>query len=118
MIGVIYLIAIFFSGIFFAYIKTKLQQKIDELDHAAFTPSDFCIMGQNMDFEGYSPQEIKEGVKQNFDENYNGIGEQIVYVNPAYYIGDFYKVSTRYTELTKLKIILEAYKKNKELTDE
>lgn len=99
--------------------KTKLWQKINELDQAAFTPSDFCIMGKNIEFEeGASPENIKAGMIRFMNENFDGLGEKIVYVNPAYDIGDFYKQSTRYAELTKLKMILEAYKEDNKLSDE
>ena len=99
--------------------KTKIRQNIDELDHTAFTPSDFCIMAHNVDFkQGAGPQEIEEGFRSFFNKNFDGIGDRIVYVNPAYKIGEFYEVSTRYTELTKLNTILEAYKEEHQLSDE
>ena len=117
--GMIYLISVLFSALFFAYIKTKIWQNINELDQAAFTPSDFCIMGQNIGFEaGAGPKEIEEGIKAFLNDNFEGLGEKVVYVNPAYKIGEFYKVSTRYTELTKLNTILNAYKEKHELSDE
>ena len=107
--GVIYMLSILFSVFYFNYMKNKLWQKIQELDQSAFTPSDFCIMGQNIHFGSASPEDIKNELVEYFNENYNGLGDNIVYVNPAYKIGDFYKCSNRYTELTKLKTILEAY---------
>ena len=89
------------------------------LDQATFTPSDFCIMGSNIGFDaGAGPEDIKEGLKNFFNENFEGLGEKIVYVNPAYKIGEFYKVSERYTELTKLNTILEAFKEKHKLSDE
>lgn len=116
--GFIYVYSIFFSAIFFAYIKTKLWQKISELDQSAFTPSDYCIMGSNMDFDGYSPEAIKKGVVEYFNDNYDGMGDKIVYVNPAYKIGEFYKLSTRYTELNKQKMMLALFKQSGEYSDD
>lgn len=116
--GNIYFFSVFFSAIFFAYMKTKLWQKINELDQAAFTPSDFCIMGQNIEFEGASPEDIKTGITNFMNENFDGLGANIVYVNPAYNIGDFYKQSTRFNALTKLKMILDSYKEDNKLSDD
>lgn len=75
-------------------------------------------MGSSMEFDGYSPEEIKKGVVQYFNEQYEDLGDKIVYVNPAYKIGTFYKLSTRYAELTKMKMILAMYKEGGEFTDE
>jgi hypothetical protein len=109
--GAIFFFNIIFSAFFLAWIKTKLFQKINELDQSAFTPSDFCVMGSNIDFgdDQYSPEELKKCLVEYFNDYYVGLGSEIVYVNPAYKIGDFYKVSTRYAEVSKLKVILEAY---------
>jgi hypothetical protein len=52
--------------------------------------------------DGYSPEEITNGVVEFFNEHYDGLGDNVVYVNPAYNIGPFYTLSTRFTELTKL----------------
>lgn len=89
------------------------------MDQATFTPSDFCIMGENISFEeGAGPEDIKNGLTNFFNEKFDGLGDKIVYVNPAYRIGKFYKVSARYTELMKLKTILEAFKEKHDLSDD
>ena len=45
------------------------------LDQATFTPSDFCIMGSNIGFDaGAGPEDIKEGLKNFFNENFEGLG--------------------------------------------
>ena len=69
------------------------------MDQAVFTPSDFCIMGTGMKFEAHSIEAIKNEVIDFFNDAYDGLGNEIEYVNPAYKIGDFYKVTARYTEL-------------------
>jgi hypothetical protein len=53
-----------------------------------------------------------------FNDNYDGLGESVVYVNPAYKIGAFYKLSTRFAELNKLKMIIAAYKEEGKFSDE
>jgi hypothetical protein len=71
-----------------------------------------------MEFDGYSPEDIKKNVVEYFNENYDGMGDNIVYVNPAYKIGAFYKLSTRYAELNKMKMILAIFKKNGKFSDD
>jgi drug/metabolite transporter superfamily protein YnfA len=58
--GGIFLGTTIFSALFISYIKTKLDQKIAELDQSAFTPSDYCVMGQHMFFDEFSPEYIKK----------------------------------------------------------
>ena len=71
-----------------------------------------------MEFDGYSPEEIKAGVVTYFNENHDGLGDNVVYVNPAYKIGEFYKLSTRYALLNKLKMILAMFKEDGKFSDE
>ena len=71
-----------------------------------------------MEFDGYSTEDIKQGVIDYFNDNYEGLGDNVVYVNPAYKIGAFYKLSTRYAELNKLKMILAMYKKECKFSDD
>jgi hypothetical protein len=71
-----------------------------------------------MEFDGYSPEEIKKNVVEFFNENYDGLGDNIVYVNPAYKIGTFYKLSTRYAELKKMQMILSIFKKDGKFSDD
>jgi hypothetical protein len=37
-----------------------------------------------MEFDRYSPEEIKEGVVEFLNDKYDGMGANVVYVNPAY----------------------------------
>lgn len=75
---------------FLIYMRYRLKEFENKLDEDAMTPSDFCVMGTNMYFDKYNPEametEIREGLKIKF-----GI-EDIQYINPAYYINDFYKL--------------------------
>ena len=53
----IVLVNIAFMFIFLVCLRKKLLDKSVELDVGAVTPSDFCVMGRNIEFEDdqYSP---------------------------------------------------------------
>ena len=56
-------------------------------------------MGENIWFgDGCSPEEIKKGVTEFMNDKYQGLGKNIVYVNPAYKIGPFYNLSKNCTK--------------------
>lgn len=71
-----------------------------ELDSKAFTPSDFCVQGINMKFENYNPKAISQSIKKHFKLKYD---LEVEYVNAAFDISDFFKLSERFHELLKLK---------------
>jgi hypothetical protein len=34
-------------------------------------------MGHSMEFDGYSPEDIKKGVVEYFNDNYDGLGDNV-----------------------------------------
>lgn len=77
-----------------------------ELDHKTYTPSDFCLMGIDMIFDSYCPDEIEKEITTVFKEKYN---VDIEYVNTAYTIKNFFDLSQKHNELMKLKMLVEGY---------
>jgi hypothetical protein len=41
-----------------------------KLDRETFTPSDFCLMGIDMEFDNYTQDEIEKEIKDAFLEDY------------------------------------------------
>jgi hypothetical protein len=99
-------------------IRHSLLKMFAKLDQDAFTPSDYCIMGHSMQFESYHPKEIEAKVKEVFCAKYDMEEDDIVYVNPCFDIGDFYKLSEKYNNLMKEKGIVDAYKEEHKLDEE
>ena len=62
-----------------------------KLDANVYTPSDFCLMGKNMQFDKYNPVEIEKAIRTEFRQSYD-IDNGIVYVNAVYDIADFYQI--------------------------
>ena len=62
-----------------------------KLDANVYTPSDFCLMGKNMQFDNYNPTEIEKAIRTEFRQSYD-IDNGIVYVNAVYDIADFYQI--------------------------
>ena len=84
------LFSILVSFLLVVYIRKRLLHKARVLDSHVYTPSDFCLMGTNMRFDNYSPEEITKTVKEEFKRLYNI--DDIIYINPVYDIADFYKI--------------------------
>ena len=80
-------------------IRTSLLSMYAKLDKDAFTPSDYCAVGYNMVFDSYDPKTINETIKAAFAEDFGFSEEDIVYVNPCYDIGDFYKLTEKIQNL-------------------
>ena len=96
-VGILQTLCVVFSLIFLIVMRYKILQTALKLDEDAFTPSDFCLMGMDMTFDDCSPEAIKERVTQAFADKF-AIND-VVYVNPAYDIKDFYKWSAEFNEL-------------------
>ena len=87
-----------------------MLKKIEELDQDAITPSDYCLMGMHMTFDGdYSQKGIEKELREYLNDKYQRMGDQIHYVNVAYEIKDFFKLTTRFNELDKNIKIAEGY---------
>ena len=106
-VGILQTLCVVFSLIFLIVMRYKILQTALKLDEDAFTPSDFCLMGMDMTFDDCSPEAIKERVTQVFADKF-AIND-VVYVNPAYDIKDFYKWSAEFNELQKHKLIVQQY---------
>ena len=77
-----------------------------KLDTETFSPSDFCVMGTAMEFEGYFQEEIEAEIRAYFYGKYK---IDIVYVNAAYDIKNFYVLTQRLNQLMKMKMLVEGY---------
>ena len=73
------------------YLRKNLLDKAMKLDANVYTPSDFCLMGKNMQFDNYNPTEIEKAIRTEFRQSYD-IDNGIVYVNAVYDIADFYQI--------------------------
>ena len=98
--------SIMFSLVFLIWMRSNLLNKALKLDADAFTPSDFCVMGMTMKFENYSPGAITEKIKEVFKKKW---GIEVEYINIAYTIANFYKLSEKFNNLTKLRSIVKHY---------
>ena len=54
-----------------------------------------------MNFEDYKPQAMEQEIRNFFNEEYEGLGDKIEYVNPAYDIGSYYELSEKMRILSK-----------------
>jgi hypothetical protein len=88
--------------------RKKLKNFAARLDLDAYTPSDFCLMGSSMDFDSFKIADMKEKIELTFKSKYQVEG--IVYVNPAYRIGDIYDLLKKKDELGKCLMLVENYK--------
>lgn len=95
--------------IFLVWMRKKLKNFSARLDFDAYTPSDFCLMGSGINFDSFKNADMKENIKNRFKTKYNV--EDIVYVNPAYRIGDFYDLLKKKDELEKCLTLAENIKK-------
>ena len=95
--------------------RKKLKNFAARLDLDAYTPSDFCVMGSSMDFDSFSIADMKKEVDQVFRDKYKTDG--IVYVNPAYKIGDIYDLMAKKDELGKCLMLVDNYKKVNKMND-
>ena len=100
------LLSIIFSLLFLIWMRYSLFKKALKLDQETYTPSDFCIMGMTMKFNDYSSGAITEKIKEVFKEKWD---IEVEYVNIAYNIVDFYKLSEKFNSLTKLRAIAKNY---------
>jgi len=57
------MIAIVVSLLYLIYMRKSLLDLSCTLDHEAFTPSDFCMIGRNMEFEDFSPASIEAEIR-------------------------------------------------------
>ena len=106
VVATLVLVSIILSFLFLIWMRSNLLQKALKLDADAFTPSDFCIMGMTMKFDDYSPDAITDKIKEVFKERWE---IEVEYVNIAYTIADFYKLSEKFNNLTKLQTIAKQY---------
>mmetsp|Transcript_33747 Transcript_33747/g.52101 ORF Transcript_33747/g.52101 Transcript_33747/m.52101 type:complete len:118 (+) Transcript_33747:658-1011(+) len=99
------------SMIYLIWMRRTLLAQALKLDLDAFTPSDFCLMGMNMKFSDKDPEMMKEKVMAYFKDKFDI--ETVQYVNFAYDIKDFYKLTETFNSLTKQQMLVKAYcKKN------
>jgi hypothetical protein len=103
------MISIFVSSIYFFWMRKQLLRSIDKLDIENLTPSDYCLQGYYMEFEDYKPAAMEEEIRKYFNEEYNGMGDKIEYVNPAYDIGSYYELSEKMRMLSKEMQMVEQY---------
>jgi hypothetical protein len=95
------MISVFVSSIFFFWMRKKLLDSIDKLDMENLTPSDYCLQGHYMKFESYTQESMEKEVREFFNQEYDGLGDKIEYVNPAYNIGSYYELSEKFRLLSK-----------------
>jgi hypothetical protein len=62
-----------------------------------------------MKFENYTPESMEKEVRAFFNEEYDGLGEKIEYINPAYNIGSYYELSEKLRLLSKEMQMVDEY---------
>ena len=80
-----------------------------ELDKGMVSPSDFCLMGTDIQFdedEHYDKMKMEEIIKEKFSEKYHA---EVEYINPAWKIDQYYKWVDEQIKMSKLKTLIEAY---------
>ena len=102
------LFSIVVSLIHIICMRKKLLETSLKLDKDTFSPSDFCLMGMNMEYalNNYAPDKIEEEIKEVFKRKY---GANVEYVNAAFDIEDFYALSEKFMMLSKLKNLVQSY---------
>jgi hypothetical protein len=88
--GILLVTFVIISLIYLIWMRKYLMDLAIELDHKTYTPSDFCLMGIDMIFDSYCPDEIEKEITTVFKEKYN---VDIEYVNTAYTIKNFFDLS-------------------------
>lgn len=92
-------LALLVALLFLIYMRAKLIGKALLLDQDAFTPSDFCIQGTEMQFDDYTAVGMEKEIREHLEEKY-GVTE-VQYINPAFKIAGLYKFMTKHEELEK-----------------
>lgn len=72
-------------------------------------------MGSSMDFDSFKIADMKVKIEQSFKSKFKVDG--IVYVNPAYRIGDIYDLLKKKDELGKCLMLVENYKQTNKMND-
>jgi hypothetical protein len=93
-------------------IRAKLLQIEGKMDAGVFSPSDYCIMGNNMYFEDYHPREIERVTRLVLMKRYDLKKHDIIYVNPCYDIGDFKALNKKMSDLNSKKKKIEDFLQN------
>ena len=105
--------ALFGALVFLIYMRAKLISKALLLDQDAFTPSDFCMQGYNMQFKDYTATGMEKEIREFLEKKHQVT--QVQYVNPAFRIDGLYKLMTKHEELEKQEAIVRAYMHEKYL---
>jgi hypothetical protein len=66
--------ALFGALLFLIYMRAKLIGKASLLDQDAFTPSDFCMQGYNMQFEDYTATGMEKEIRDFLEKKHNVTG--------------------------------------------
>jgi hypothetical protein len=93
--------------------RWKMYKIALQLDKGVYTPSDFCVMGMEMEFDDYSMEHMEEKVKEVFDRKYQA---KVEYVNPCFKIGDIYALNDKFNALEKMKRLIEVYCEDNDIT--
>ena len=56
------MLSILVTFVLLFYLRKNLLDKAMKLDANVYTPSDFCLMGKNMQFDNYNPTEIEKAI--------------------------------------------------------
>lgn len=89
--------------------RRMLLKSIEKLDVDSLTPSDYCLQGYYMEFEDYKAEAMEAEIRTYFNEEFDGLGDKIEYINPAYYIGSYYELSEQLRVLSKELQIVDDY---------
>ena len=88
--------AVFGCGIAFEFfwliiLRRRILKKAADLDASSDTPSDYCLLIQNIKNGLYDPASLTEAIEDELLKKFKIAKEDIVYVNPSYDISDFSK---------------------------
>lgn len=83
------ILSIGFSFVYLIWMRYRILKISFDLDMDLYTPSDFCLMGVNMEFKNYSPDAIEQEIKQTFETDF---GVEVEFVNVAYEVVDYVEI--------------------------
>jgi hypothetical protein len=89
-VAVLIIISVIFTFLYLFWMRVKFMKRLLLVDKTTITPSKFSLVCKNFYFEDCSREGINKELRKYFKEEF-GI-ENIVYINPAYDIANFYKL--------------------------
>ena len=94
------MISIVVTFISLIIIRRLIINDLLKIDKDTLSPSDFCLIGNDLKFNSESLIDMESELRDHFDEKFGkNFKDNIVYINFAFKIGDFLNLIAKIKEL-------------------